>query len=71
MRDSQGEDVITGILSMKQYVDHAKVKADEKFQVTTKELLALAKFSGQDLFGAILLAFTYGGPRATGRRQGR
>lgn len=60
------EDAITRILAMKQYVDHARVNVDESFQVTSKELTALAKFSGQDLFGAILLAFTYG--RAKGYR---
>lgn len=60
MRDTQADDVITRILTIKQYVDHAKIKAGEESQVTTKELLTLAKFSGQDLFGAIHLAFTYG-----------
>ena len=60
------EDAITKILAMKQYVDHARVNVDESFQVTSKELTALAVFSGQDLFGAILLAFTYG--RAKGYR---
>ncbi len=54
------EDAITRILTMKQYVDHARVKGGEGFQVTTKELLALAEFSRQDLFGAFLLAFAYG-----------
>lgn len=63
------EDIITRILTMNQYVDHAKVKAGEGFQVTTKELLTLAKFANQDLFGAIHLAFTYG--RAKGYRAAK
>jgi len=54
------DDVITRILTMKRYVDHAKVKVDDAYKLTTKELHALAKFAHQDLFGAIALAFAYG-----------
>lgn len=53
-------DTITRILTMKRYVDHAQIRGVEGFQVTTKELLALAEYTRQDLFGAVLLAFTYG-----------
>jgi len=53
-------DAITKILTMKHYVDHVRVKGGEDYQITSKELLALADFSRQDFFGAILLAFTYG-----------
>lgn len=66
MKDRRTEDAITKILTMKQYIDRARVNVDENFRVTSKELIALAEFSGQDLFGAILLAFTYG--RAKGYR---
>lgn len=54
------EDVTNRILSMKQYVDRAKIKEAEGYQVSSKELLALAELTHQDLFGAVLLAFTYG-----------
>ena len=60
MRDNRAEDIITRILTIKQYVDRAKVKVDDGYKLTTKELCAISKFTQQDLFGAIALAFTYG-----------
>lgn len=62
-------DVIPRILTMKQYVDHAKIREAEGFQMTTKELLALAQFTKEDLFGAVALAFTYG--RAKGYQMAK
>jgi len=69
MRRNRMEDAITRILAMKQYIDHTRVKESEGYLATTKELLALAEYSRQDLFGALLLAFTYG--RAKGYQMAR
>jgi hypothetical protein len=66
VRDHQSEDIITRILEMKQYVDRTQIGNATGFQMTTKELLALAKFTNEDLCGAVLLAFNYG--RAKGYR---
>lgn len=60
MRDSQTEDVITGILTIKQYVDCEKVKVSDAYKLTTKELCTLVKFTQHDIFGAVALAFAYG-----------
>lgn len=45
---------------IRRYVDSVKVQNTTQSLPTTKELLALGQFAGDDLYDAILLAFAYG-----------
>lgn len=57
----------TRLCEIRSYVDGTRIRSkDQSSLLTSKDLLALGEFTRQDLYGAILLAFSYG--RAKGYR---
>ena len=45
---------------IRSYIDNTKIRDKDQSLPTTKDLLALGRFTQQDFYGAILLAFAYG-----------
>lgn len=51
----------TQLCEIRSYVDGTRIQSkDQSSLITSKDLLALGKFTQQDFYGAILLAFSYG-----------
>lgn len=51
----------TRLCEIRSYVDGTRIQSkDQSSLLTSKDLLALGKFTQQDFYGAILLAFSYG-----------
>ena len=56
----------TRLCEIRSYIDNTKIRGEDQSILTSKDLLALGRFTHQDFYGAILLAFAYG--RAKGYR---